>query len=181
MADTPVNLHALALIEIQRATERLTNGGSVDAWERDMARIIAREHTAALIAGTAERAGVPVNEGLFKGLSRAERADLKRTVQEQLRYLAGFAEGIRQGKQTPAQIAARANLYAGPLRATYSKAKFPGLPFYPTEGSECMANCKCHWEQTNGGFNWIMGTAEHCGTCQSRAADNPYVIEAVAA
>lgn len=178
MADTPVNLHALGRVAIQEATQRLAVGGPVDRWEQEMARILAREHTAALIAGTAERAGVPVNAGLFRGLSRAERAELNATVKAQLDYLRRFADDVRAGRLSPAQIAVRAELYAGPTRATYYRSRYIGLPFYPTEGSECMANCKCSWVPRGDGYYWTLGTAEHCPTCESRAAQNPYQVTA---
>ena len=178
MADAVTRLHALALVEIERASQRLRNSSSVDQWEREMSRIIAREHTAALIAGVAERANVPVNEGLFRGLSRAERNELNATVKTQLDYLSRFADDVRSGDLSSAQIAARADLYAGPLRATYYRNRYIGLPFYPTEGSECQANCKCSWTPRDDGYYWTLGTAEHCGTCESRAAGNPYQVSA---
>jgi hypothetical protein len=176
VADAVTRLHALALVAIEQATQRLANGGSVDAWEREMGRIIAREHTAALIAGTAARVGVPVSDGLFKGLSRAERNELNVTVKAQLNYLTRFADDVRSGELSPAQIAARADLYGGPLRSTYYRNRYIGLPFYPTEGSECQANCKCSWTPRDDGYYWTLGTAEHCGTCESRAAGNPYQV-----
>lgn len=119
MADTPVNLHALALVAIQDATQRLADGGSVQAWQRAMEQILARAHTAASIAGIAERAGVPPNDKLFRGLSRAERADIKAAVAAQLEYLSGFVDAVKAGQLSPAQIAARAALYAGATRQTY--------------------------------------------------------------
>lgn len=176
MADTPVNLHALGHVAIQDATQRLAAGGSVDRWEQEMARILAREHTAALIAGTAERAGVPVNPGLFRGLSRAERAELNATVKAQLGYLKRFADDVRAGRLSPAQIAARAELYAGPARATYYRSKYPGLGNYPGDGSTaCLANCKCSLEERDGVIWWRLNVAEHCGDCLTLAANSPYV------
>lgn len=175
MADTPVNLHALGHVAIQDATQRLAAGGSVDRWEQEMARILAREHTAALIAGTAERAGVPVNPGLFRGLSRAERAELNATVKAQLGYLKRFADDVRAGRLSPAQIAARAELYAGPARATYYRSRYIGLPFYPADGgTPCLSNCKCSWREEEGVYYWQLSASEHCNGCLDREARNPY-------
>lgn len=179
MADTPVNLHALALVAIQAATTKLASGGSVQAWTADMERILARAHTAAAIAGIAERAGVKPNDGLFKGLSKAERAEVKAAVKTQLDYLKGFAAAVKAGQLSSAQVAARAALYAGATRATYYGQRYPGLPFYPTQGSECMANCKCSWEPEDATtYHWTLHTAEHCPTCERRASNNPYRLEA---
>lgn len=49
------------------------------------------------------------------------------------------------------------------------------LPYYPKDGTTiCNIGCKCHWriEQVTNGFDcfWILGQAEHCTTCRTRAA-----------
>lgn len=135
-----------------------------------MRAILARAHQAAAMAGIAERTGVAP-----RGLSRAERADVKRAVDEQLRYLRRFA-GERGGMSEAAQ-AARSQLYAGAIKATYGAARHPGLPFYPTQGSECLTNCKCEWKQEGDGvYLWTLHADEHCATCTSRASGNPYKV-----
>lgn len=149
-------------------------GASIGAFRRTMAQAIQRAQTAAYIAGTAERLGV--SPRAVKGLSRAERRELQAQVAAQMKYLDGFVSDLRQGKLTPAQAQARAALYAGPARGTYYGARFPGLPFYPTQGSECKANCRCSWEEHDDGYHWQLGAAEHCPTCVSRAARNPYKV-----
>ena len=179
MADAVTRLHALALVAIEQAAQRLVNGGSVDAWEKEMARIIARAHTAALIAGTAERAGVPVSDGLFRGLSRAERNELNATVKAQLDYLSRFVDDVRSGDLSPAQIAARADLYGGPLRATYYRNRYIGLPYYPADGgTPCLSNCKCSWRDEEGVYYWELSASEHCVGCLEREAKNPYQVTA---
>lgn len=147
-------------------------GGSVGAFRRTMAQAIQRAHTAAYIAGTAER--LKVSPAAVRGLSRAERRELQKTVDAQLKYLDGFAADLKAGRLTPAQAQARAALYAGPARGTFYGARYPGLPFYPTQGSECRANCRCSWEEHDDGYHWALGAAEHCPTCVGRAARNPY-------
>lgn len=147
-------------------------GGSVSAFRRTMETAIARAHTAAYVAATAERTGV--SAAAVKGLSRAERKELQSRIAEQHRYLDGFVSDLKAGRLTPAQAEARAALYAGPARGTYYEARYPGLPFYPTSGSECKANCRCAWEESDGAYYWRLGAAEHCATCMSREAKNPY-------
>lgn len=175
----PVNLDTLRsqpLGLIGPATQTLADGGSIGAWRKQMEVAIRRSQTAAYIAATAERLGTTPK--LIKGLSKAERAELDKHINAQLKYLDGFVADLKAGKLTMAQAQARANLYAGPTRGTYYATRYHGLPFYPTEGSECKANCKCSWEQKGSEFYWRMGAVEHCPTCQTRAANNPYQVEA---
>jgi len=175
----PTNLDTLRaqpLALIQPATQTLANGGSIAAWRREMEVAIKRSQTAAYIAATAERLGV--TPGLVKGLSRAERKELDTRIAAQLKYLDGFAADLKQGKLTMAQAQARAALYAGPTRGTFYATRYPSLPFYPCEGTECKANCKCSWHQDGEAYYWRMAAAEHCPTCQSRAAGNPYKVSA---
>jgi hypothetical protein len=169
-------LRAQPLTLIGPATQSLADGGSIGAWRKAMEQAIRRSQTAAYIAATAERLGV--SPAAVKGLSRAERAELDARINAQLKYLDGFVRDLKQGKLTMAQAQARAALYAGPTRGTFYATRYSGLPFYPTEGSECMANCKCSWEQRGESFYWTLGPVEHCPTCQSRAADNPYTVSA---
>lgn len=142
---------------------------------REMEAVITRAHTAATIGGIGDRTGV-----LPRGLSRAERKDLQAAIAAQRPYLRRFAEDMRDGGLTPEAIRRRAELYAGPVRATYSKTRFPGLPAHPADGStECLAWCKCSWLERDGKFYWQLGTAEHCPTCESRANQwAPYQVEA---
>lgn len=80
--------------------------------------------------------------------------------------------------------AARAHLYEGSIKTSYGlgKGDIPdigqvALPVYPGEGSPCITNCRCQWERetvdaTMGHYNfrWTLGDAEHCSTCEERAA-----------
>src|SRR3954470_10062256 len=153
----PVNLDTLRqqpLTLIGPATQSLADGGSIGAWRKAMEVAIRRSQTAAYIAATAERLGT--TPALVKGLSRAERRELDARIDAQLKYLDGFVRDLRAGKITMAQAQARAAMYSGATRGTYYATRFAGLPFYPTEGSECMTNCKCSWEQQGKAFYWRM-------------------------
>lgn len=183
MAD-PLKLAAL----MSQAISSVPNVGSA-AWQRDVEQIIVRGHMAAWMAGTAERLGVPVDSPLLSRarLSRAERKEVQGVVDAQLTYFRRFQSGMKG--MSEAQIAARAQLYAGATRGTYSTQRWGDwvLPFQPTEGSECMANCRCHWEVKDNGDGtgsavWRMGAAErHCTTCPSRASGSPYSVKRRAA
>lgn len=169
-------LRAQPLTLIGPATQSLADGGSIGAWRKAMEVAIRRSQTAAYIAATAERLGM--TPALVKGLSRAERKELDARINAQLKYLDGFVRDLQAGKLTMAQAQARAALYSGATRGTYFATRFGGLPFYPTEGSECMTNCKCSWEQQGETYHWRMAAIEHCPTCSSRAAGNPYTVSA---
>lgn len=169
-------LRAQPLSLIQPATQTLASGGGIAAWRREMEKAIRLSQTASYIAATAERLGTTPRA--IKGLSRAERKELDARIAVQLKYLDGFVADLKAGKLSPAQAQARAALYAGPTRATYYATRYPSLPFYPCEGTECKSNCKCSWRQEGEQYYWRMGAAEHCPTCQSRAAGSPYRISA---
>lgn len=133
---------------------------------REMEAILIRAHTAATLGAIQDRTGIPP-----KGLSRAERADLQAVIAAQRTYLLGFAEALRAG-MTDAAIKQRAELYAGPVRTTYSEQRWygAGLPAHPGQGTPCLAWCKCSWVQQDGDFYWTLGAAEHCDGCLDRAA-----------
>lgn len=133
---------------------------------REMERIITRAHTAATVGAIGDRTRVAP-----KGLSRAERADLNKAILTQRPYLFRFAEEMRSGTLSEDAIRRRAELYAGPVRATYSKTRWPNLPAHPADGStECLAFCKCSWRQEEDGMHWLLGASEHCGGCLTRAS-----------
>lgn len=137
-----------------------------------MEAILVKAQTAAIIAASAERAGVSVNPGLFKGLSKAERADVKVAVAEQLTYLKGFI-GDMENMTEPA-IRARAAMYAGSMRPTYNRVRYPGLSQYPGDGgTRCLTNCKCTLDERDDGIHWILND-EGCEDCQAMAAGGPY-------
>lgn len=176
----PDRIAALLARDIAAATRALVSGGSVDAWERQMVEAIARGHTAATIAGTAERLGVAAGSKLLneRNLSRAERQAIKAAVTGQLPYLRKFAADVRAGRLSDAQIAARAGLYAGAVRATWGAARWAGagLPAMPGDGStECLTQCGCSWAFRDDGYYWERGKNDSCPTCISREAQwRPY-------
>lgn len=168
---TPDLLIDLATPAVRDATRAYLKSRNAATFERTMQQALARAHTAAYVRGTADRTGI-----MPKGLSRAERDDVKARVKEQAAYLQGFAQAAPD--LSDAQIAQRASLYLGAVRATYYGAAFPGLPSYPGDGSTaCKSNCKCSLEARDSGVWWVLGAAEHCSDCEERAADSPYEME----
>lgn len=147
-------------------------------------RLIRRGHRAAYLAGLAERLNVPLNSALLseKRLSRAERKEVDALIDAELKYWKGFES--EKDALSEGQTNARAAMYGRATRGTYSKARWADwdLPFHPTEGSECLTNCRCHWTvQDNGDgtgtATWHLGATErHCTTCPTRASDSPYSV-----
>ena len=143
----------------------------------EMRATLADAHTAAYMAGAAQRLGVREGSALLKrgNLSRAERDTINAAVAKQDSYLKGFVADIQAGELSEAQIAARAASYAGSVKATYAEALAPGLPFYPGDGGTvCGNNCKCSWQQRGNDWYWTFGAAEHCPDCIDRHDGNPY-------
>lgn len=152
---------------------------------REMEAVIVRAHTAATIGAIQDRTGVRP-----AGLSRAERADLQAAIAAQRPYLTGFAEDIRKGNLTPEQIQRRAELYAGPVRATYYTTRTYGYDMgnvpIPADGNtSCKAWCRCvaHIETQGDETVWVynLTAAEHCPECVTRAARSPYSLTRVVA
>ena len=180
----PLDIAKLQTLTAESAgeiTRRLLDGLITPTqWAREMERTIARAHTAAFIGGTADRLGLKPDSPLItpRNLSRAERARIETAIAGQRPYLAKFAADVRSGNLSDAQIAARADLYAGPVRVTYSQTRWADvkLPAHPADGSsECLMMCKCNWVQQDDGYYWMLGTAEHCPTCNTRASEwSPY-------
>lgn len=175
MADTPLNLHALALDAIQQLDF------SKPGWAKAMEGIIARAHTAAAIAAIADRAGVKPSEGLFRGLSRLERAEIKAIVKAQLDYLKDFVAVA--STKSEAYNKARAALYAGAVRKTFYQVRWGDwiIPPELVPGNQtCMANCKCRISVSDNGdgtgeLTREMGGIEtvHCDECPDLVGTYP--------
>jgi hypothetical protein len=171
----PDRIAALLARDLAGITRALQGGGTVAQWEQAMREAIARGHAAAAIAGTAERLGVAAGSALLnrRNLSQAERQAIKDAVAGQLPYLRQFAADIAAGRLSDAQIAARAGLYAGAVRATWGAARYSGagLPAMPGDGSsECLTQCGCAWVERPSGYYWERGKNDSCPTCLSREA-----------
>lgn len=168
--------HVAALLAEHAAA---LNGGRINPvkFYNDMRATLASAHTAAYMRGAADRLGIREGSALLKrgNLSRAERAEINAALAKQDAYLRKFVAAIEAGDLSPAQIAARANQYAGSVASTYAEALAPGLPFYPADGGTvCGNNCKCSWQQRGNDWYWTLGPGEHCPDCIERHDGNPY-------
>ena len=173
MPDPLTKLHALAAASI----DGLPGKPGSATWAKAFERTLATAHTAAFYAATAERLNVSV--GTLKGLSRAERADVKRAVSEQVTYLRKFVTAAPD--MSEAAVKARAAMYAGSVKATYYAARWGDweIPqnLMPTMQT-CKTNCKCEISvKDNGdGTGVLTRTAhaeQHCSECPPLAGDHP--------
>ena len=181
MADL-LRIAALLKAATDAATKRLQDGGSRAAWEREMHAALTRGHTAAWIAGTAERLGIKPDSPLIseRRLSKAERAEIKALVEKQLGYLSGFVKDM--DGLSNAQIVARAGLYAGAARGSYYGARWGDWDIPPElmpGAQKCVGNCRCKISIADNGdgtgiLTREMGGAEHhCSECPPLVGDHP--------
>jgi hypothetical protein len=163
-----------ALDNLQQILLDAISSTPIDAgFAKAMEAALVKGHTAAYLAATAGRAGVKVDSGLFKGLSKAERADIRKAVTAQLDYLKGFDPSDMSDKA----ISARMAMYAGSVRGTFYGARYPGLSQYPGDGNtQCLTNCKCDLTEADDGIHWNLSAVENCDDCQALAAGSPYNV-----
>ena len=104
---------------------------------------------------------------------------------QQFGYLQDFAEVVKQGELSKAQIGARSELYTESATQSFERgrARRHGiiLPAYPADGSQiCQSRCRCRWsvketEERVDAFWQLDPQAVHCDTCLANAeAWNPY-------
>lgn len=183
MPADPLRLDALTRTAIRSATDAYLSGGSIGAWEKAMQQAITRGHTAAALAGIAERLNIPLDDTLIseRRLSRAERQEIKQAVAAQLDYLRGFVADVKAEKLSEKQIRRRADLYAGATRATYYGARWGDweIPDTLMPGRQkCVSNCRCTIsvkdnEDGTGVLTRVMGGENHCTECPGLAGDHP--------
>lgn len=147
------------------------------AWSSKMRVVLTRGHTAAWMAGTAERLRVPLDSPLLSRarLSRAERAEIRQIVERQLEYLRGFEQA--RDDMSDRAIAARQEMYPGAVRSTYYGARWGDweIPERLMPGNQtCLTRCRCsgHVEDNGDGTGmWVreLGGERHCDECPALA------------
>ncbi len=121
-----------------------------------------------------------------ENMTPADFGRLGGILQEQYRYLQGFADDLAQGKLTIGQAQYRAGMYIDSATQAFERAKAAAfgldLPQYPGDGStQCLSNCRCEWDIKETSTEWLcywrLGEAEHCPDClDARQIYNPYII-----
>lgn len=138
---------------------------SPDDWRSAMRREIKDEYIRQYLLG----------KGGIEQMTSADWGSIGGDLAFQYAKLDGFAEEIKAGLLSEAQITARSRMYINSARKAYEKANIralglPELPQYPADGQQiCLSNCKCFWriEEMEGGWDcyWELMPAEHCDTC----------------
>jgi len=157
----------------QMATDKL----NLQQWTLNMRQEIKRTYLAEYEAGIGGR----------NMMTQSDFGRVGGMLKRQYEYLNNFAEEVRQGKLSVAQIKLRARMYIDSATQSFERSRsisqgVPDLPQYPGDGKTvCRSNCKCNWkiERVEFGWNcyWKLGVAEHCDDCvQNSAQWNPLFI-----
>lgn len=153
------------------ASQLVSGDLTVDAWEREMQRLIIQIQAMAMMIGRYDFSTIN-NDAVFMMELRA---------MEQFGYLHRFAELVAANPPKSANaVTARARLYGNDAEATFWEnygiaAGIPPMPFYPKQYTSCNLNCMCAWEyvKMEGSGNWDcywrVSPVEHCPECARRA------------
>lgn len=166
-------LIAKSVTAMGELTKRLEDGHvSLPAWQSEMERLLTRYHIASLIVGRAAQFDVPLNTALLseRRLSKEERLIVKRAVEEQMRYLRGFANDIKAAADWSTRFNARAAMYGESAKESYWRGRTVGmdLPGWPAVGTQCLTRCGCSWEFDGNYARWRRSTDDGCDTCLER-------------
>jgi hypothetical protein len=149
-----------ALDRIAEAARSLVADAS--GWDA-IKRVLTRTHTASYIVGVQERTGV-----MPQGLSRDERKDVKAILKAQFERLDAFAAEAESLSE--AQVAARTDMYAGAVTASYWTG-WAGeeLECVPGSCPDCWSNCRCELTREDGGIGWSCAADDaSCASCVER-------------
>ncbi|MBK9711553.1 MAG: hypothetical protein IPO81_09555 [Kouleothrix sp.] len=146
------------------------------AWQADMARALIEHHIAAFLISHPDRTLTP-----------DDWKTIKFAVGEQIDRLNRFADTI-EAEGWSERMRARAQLYPGSLKQTYSAGRWVewDLPCHPGDGgTECNVGCKCSWrvdvidvEQGLADAYWVRHIEDSCQGCLSRESlYSPYRIQ----
>lgn len=125
-------------------------------------------------------------KGGRNAIFQADLDAIQEMLTTQYSFLQNFAEDVRAGNLSQAQIASRSELYLDSATQSHERGKAGRhgvvLPFYPGDGSQiCGARCRCRWDidETDDEFlcTWLLNAAKkHCDTCLGNAANNKPLI-----
>ena len=144
---------------------------SLDNWRAAMRDILRRAHLAYYRMGRGA------------ALTPSDIARVEQRLKRQYDFLDAWHDELAGGDmRSEAALRARARMYLNAGNASLQDGRsaavgLPPLPAYPGDGTTiCRANCKCTWQVVRlggvGNFDcyWRLRPAEHCPTCEARAA-----------
>lgn len=161
---------------IRQETETFLAGDiELAAWRRNVERFIAE--------GTGS--GYAFGRGGLANMTDGDYDRLARLLSEQTDVFGRFVAEVDAGNLSGAQIAARAETYAGASVNAFEQAQHQAaigdsaadweLPCYPADGeTDCLANCRCAWDivedETGWTATWIAENDDRtCPGCTQRS------------
>lgn len=160
------NLMSALISDIDEISAEMVGGRiNPSTFQRLMGEALFEHHVAAYMLGDNVRE-----------LSQGAKDKLSEIIGEQIDYLDAFADTIERDGWRDA-MAARARLYAGSIKTSYSagKTNLLPLPGYPAQGTQCVTNCKCEWEirtinaqREDYDCYWRRAADDSCETCIGR-------------
>ena len=126
-------------------------------------------------------------KGGWNAMYQEDANTLADLIFQQFGYLQDFAEVVKQGQLSKAQIGARSELYTESATQSFEQGRARRhniiLPAHPADGSQiCKSRCRCRWnikeEEDRIDAFWVLDpSAEHCDTCVSNSEVwNPYQL-----
>jgi len=173
-SELPRDLAVLLLLiaaEIDHLSQQLDSGAiDLEMWHTGMMAAITKYQAAALLAGAQKQELDAEMTALLLGAEQTQQA-----------YLDQFQQDAIDAGVWSDAFMARAQLYGRSIVQPYWQGATWGLdlPAYPADGSsECLMRDNCQWQiewldQANGDADctWVLEpSAEHCYTCEARAA-----------
>ena len=126
--------------------------------------------------------GMALGLGGLRNMTSDDYNRVNAIVNRQLGFFARYLTQLAaMDTINAAQVVNRLMMYANNAdstlqAATLAQMGLPPLPATPRDGStDCLVNCKCRWRvkklRGNGNWDvrWVLGDAEHCETCKTRA------------
>lgn len=106
-------------------------------------------------------------------MSRHDRDAMRAAITHQLRFFERFAREVRAGRLSPAQIAARADLYALATRTVYDALRWGDwdIPAWLLPGNQaCRGRCRCTISVRDAGdgtgvLTRVLNGERHCLEC----------------
>lgn len=155
-------------ILLDKTANLLLKETSIQRWVTDMRGDIRKGITAQYLLGV----------GGKNVLDTLDLENIGASVLTQYAFFQQFAEEIRNGELSGAQILQRIQMYGETMTYGYEQAKAKAhgitLPEYPADGNQiCLSNCRCRWELVDdpNDPNYVLATwlinpfAEHCASC----------------
>jgi len=145
---------------------------SPEQWHASMERIVERAFRRAMVAG-ADVGSIDMD---------TMAPVYERMVGVQTEFLNNFLDDVLAADEWLPAFTPRARMYATAATQAYwhgniiqQAGKVLPLPAYPTEGSQCLSNCKCEWridtvDEADGDYDayWVVNSSETCQTCIER-------------